>query len=306
MRLVIAVTDNDWYWQLRSRPLLEEVNLWQPGGGLRFQGLASNELVLFKPHTPHHSIVGGGFFLHSAKLPCSLAWEIFERDNGASSLHEMRRRIERFRHLPENETQDYQIGCTLLQRPFFFDEVDWIPLPADFSKNVATGKLYDSNTPAGNSLWNAVRSRLQPLQAAHVTEAQNELFGEPTLVGHRLGPGGFRLLITDIYERKCAVTGDSVLPVLQSVHIRPVDEGGLHRIDNGLLLRSDVRRLFQRGYLAINHQFRVVISPTLTRDYEHAEPYAELDGREIFLPAQPVHRPRREFLQWHMTKVFRH
>jgi len=305
MRLVVAVTDNDWYWQLRSRPLLEEVNLWQPGGSRRFQGLASNELVLFKPHTPHHSIVGGGFFLHTSELPCSLAWEIFGRNNGSTSLHEMRRRIERFRHLPEDERQDYQIGCTLLQRPFFFDEVDWIPLPSDFSKNVATGKLYDTTTPAGNSLWNAVRSRLRAQQPGLEAETQNEMFGETNLVGHRLGPGGFRLLITDIYERRCAITRESVLPVLESVHIRPVTDGGLHRVDNGLLLRSDLRRLFQRGYLGVTHDYRVLVSPRLEIDFEQTDMYGVLAGQSLFLPSQPSHRPRREFLQWHLAKVFR-
>ena len=306
MRLVVAVTDNDWYWQLRSRPLLEEVNLWHPGGARHFQALSPYELVLFKPHTPHHSIVGGGFFLHSSELPCSLAWEIFERDNGSSSLHEMRRRIERFRHLPEEDTRDYQIGCTLLQRPFFFDEVDWISLPPDFSKNVATGKLYDSATSVGNSLWNSVRARLQ----AH------SLVASPT---HRVrcsegrassatvwAQGGFRLLLTDIYERSCAISRETVLPVLETVHIRPVTEGGLHRVDNGLLLRSDLRRLFQRGYLGVNHEYRVLVSTKLEEDFDQTEGYTGLAGRELFLPSQPAYRPRREFLQWHLAKVFRH
>ena len=305
MRLVVAVTDNDWYWQLRSRPLLEEVNFWQPGGSRRFQGLSAGELVLFKPHTPHHSIVGGGFFLHTSELPCSLAWEIFRRDNGTTSLHEMRRRIERFRHLPEDEAREYQVGCTLLQRPFFFDESDWVPLPADFSKNVATGKLYDSTTPIGNSLWNEVRSRLQALQPGGGTQTQNEMFGEPSLVGYRLGPGGFRMLITDLYERRCAITGHEVLPILESVHIRPVDEGGQHRVDNGILLRSDLRRLFQRGYISVSPEYKVMVSPQLEQDYKDANTYHELDGRQLHVPIQPVHRPRREFLQWHVARVFR-
>ncbi len=306
MRMVVAVTDNDWYWQLRSRPLLEEVNLWHPGGARHFQGLTPNELVLFKPHTPHHSIVGGGFFLHSSELPCSLAWEIFKRDNGSTSLHEMRRRIERFRHLPEEETKDYKIGCTLLQRPFFFDEVDWIPLPPDFSKNVATGKLYDSATPVGSSLWNAVRARLQALQPGGVADTQSEMFGQPSVVGHRLGAGGFRLLVTDIYERSCAISRETVLPALETVHIRPVTEGGLHRVDNGLLLRSDIRRLFQRGYLGVNHEYRVLVSSKLDEDFDQTESYSGLAGRELFLPSRPAYRPRREFLAWHQAKVFRH
>ena len=48
------------------------------------------------------------------------------------------------------------------------------------------------------------------------------------LPGPRLGQGGFRVLVTDTYRRRCAVTGERTLPVLQAAHIRPVTAGGLH------------------------------------------------------------------------------
>ena len=37
----------------------------------------------------------------------------------------------------------------------------------------------------------------------------------------RLGHGAFRLLVTDAYQRRCAVTGERTLPVLDAAHIRP-------------------------------------------------------------------------------------
>ncbi|MBI4737648.1 MAG: HNH endonuclease, partial [candidate division NC10 bacterium] len=40
------------------------------------------------------------------------------------------------------------------------------------------------------------------------------------------------------------VTGEKALPVLQAAHIRPVTKEGPHRVDNGLLLRSDSHALF--------------------------------------------------------------
>lgn len=305
MRLFVALTDNEWYWQLRSRPLQDEVNFWQPGGGRSFQALRTSELLLFKPHTPHHSIVGGGFFLHSSELPCSLAWEYFQQGNGATGLWEMRRRIERFRHLSANAHRDYEVGCIVLQRPFFFDEADWIPVPADFSKNVGQGKTYDTSTPAGLALWEAIRLRLQAAQPGDGTESQTRMFGEPTIVQPTLGSGSFRLLITDIYDRRCAVTRQSVLPALEAAHIRPLSEGGLHRVDNGLLLRADLRRLFDLGYLSIDEGNRVLVSASIDRDYGDSSLYRELAGKEIELPDRPEHRPRRESLDWHRSKVFR-
>ena len=38
-----------------------------------------------------------------------------------------------------------------------------------------------------------------------------------------------------------------IRPVLQAAHIRPLPAGGEHRLDNGLLLRSDVHTLYDRG-----------------------------------------------------------
>lgn len=305
MRLFVAVTDNDWYWQLRSRPLQDEVNFWQPGGGRRFQALRSGEVLLFKPHTPHHSIVGGGIFLQASELPCSLAWDFFELGNGASGLWEMRRRIERFRRLDQSTRRDYTVTCIVLQQPFFFDEADWIPVPADFSKNVGRGKTYDTARPDGHSLWEAVRLRLQAANPSGAREPQGEIFGDPRLVHPQLGAGAFRLLITDLYRRRCAITGDDALPTLEAAHIRPLAEGGMHRLDNGLLLRADVRRLFDCGYLSADAENRVLVSATLERDFSSAGPYAELADHPLRLPERPQHRPRREFLEWHRAKVFR-
>ena len=75
------------------------------------------------------------------------------------------------------------------------------------------------------------------------------MFGDPTLIRQRLGQGTFRVLVTDTYERRCAITRERTLPTLEAAHILPVGEGGRHRVDNGLLFRSDVHRLFDAGYL---------------------------------------------------------
>ena len=131
------------------------------------------------------------------------------------------------------------------------------------------------------------------------------MFGEPTLLQPHLGTGSFRLLVTDFYRRCCAISCQAVLPVLEATHIRPVGEGGMHRVDNGILLRSDLRHLFDRGYLSIDAESRVLVSSSLESDYPDAESYARFAGRELVLPERPEHRPRREFLDWHRSKVFR-
>src|SRR6202035_614921 len=96
VRLVVAVTDQDWFNHLRERPALPEVNFWAPGAP-SFKALQSGELFLFKLHAPLNFIVGGGVFAYANTIPCSLAWEAFHDGNGPVSLADMRRRIIRYR-----------------------------------------------------------------------------------------------------------------------------------------------------------------------------------------------------------------
>jgi len=66
--------------------------------------------------------------------------------------------------------------------------------------------------------------------------------------------GAFEILITDAYQRRCAITGEKTLPVLEAVHIKPFILNGTHEIGNGLLIRRDFHTLFDRGYImAVKH-----------------------------------------------------
>src|SRR3546814_9535313 len=96
VRLVVSVTDKDWFDHLRRQPGLAEVNFWSPSPR-PFQALRPGELFLFKLHAPVNMIVGGGVFAFVNTMPLALAWEAFGEANGASSLGEMRTRILRHR-----------------------------------------------------------------------------------------------------------------------------------------------------------------------------------------------------------------
>ena len=48
-------------------------------------------------------------------------------------------------------------------------------------------------------------------------------FGEPVLVRPRLGQGSFRIGVTDVYQRRCAVTGERTLPILAACRTRVLD-----------------------------------------------------------------------------------
>jgi len=306
MKAYVGVTDNDWFRFLRARPELDEVNFWQPSGSSRFRALSPGEPFLFKLHSPEDYVVGGGFFAHFSLLPHRLAWEFFEEKNGAASLDQMEQRIARYRR-EASRHRDFMIGCILLSSPFFFEREAWIPIPADWKKNIVRGKGYELERGVGAALWAEVRLRLRGQAVFERPEEETPSpYGEPMLVRPRMGQGTFRTVITDAYDRRCAITGERALPALDAAHIRSVKSGGQHLIPNGLLLRSDVHRLFDAGYVTVtpaDHRFRV--SRRLKDDFDNGEPYYPLDGQEIRLPARPEEWPGREFLEWHADVMYR-
>lgn len=303
MKLYVAVTDYDWFKHLKAvEP--DEVNFWQPGGSRQFTTLSPGEPFLFKLHSPRNYIVGGGFFATSSLLLSSLAWDWFEEKNGASSLLEMRGRIEKYRRVPPQPHEDYKIGCIILVQPFFLDETDWIPVPPDFARNIVQGKTYDMTSRPGAALWAVVRTRLSGVPVSRVSEL-TPTRGEAVLVRPRLGQGSFRVVVTDVYERRCAITREKVLPVLEAAHIKPIKDGGQHETTNGILLRSDLHKLFDKGYLTVTPDHRCRVSRKLKDDFHNGEEYMQLAGSELWVPHAPDDRPRREFLEWHADTLFK-
>ncbi|HPR53314.1 MAG TPA: HNH endonuclease [Deltaproteobacteria bacterium] len=308
MKLFVGVTDFDWYTYLSSIENIDEVNFWQPSGDTSFKALEPGELFLFKLHSPKNFIVGGGFFAHSTILPVSLAWNSFEIKNGATSLIEMRRRIEKYRKaMPSFD--DYSIGCILLEQPFFFPEEQWIPIPPDWSPNIVRGKRYFMDTEVGRVLWDQVQQRLQV--GRPVVQPQYEMkdavarYGAPILVAPRLGQGSFRIIVTDIYNRRCAVTQEKTLPALEAAHIKPFSDSGPHSVQNGILLRSDIHRLFDSGYVTVTSDYRFEVSRRIRDEFENGRDYYSLQGRSLSMPGEKSMRPSGEFILWHNENVYR-
>jgi putative restriction endonuclease len=301
VNLIVAVTDDEWFEMLRRLLDLAEVNFWAPSAS-NFKALEPGELFLFKLHAPRNVIVGGGVFAYANVLPCSLAWAAFGVSNGAVSLQEMRARIVRYRRATSDDRSDFTIGCRILTQPFFFDEPDWIPAPTSWSRNIVTFKTYSTAEADGAALWAAVQERLSrsPVRAT-TAEAR---YGEPTLIRPRLGQGAFRVLVTDVYHRRCAITGERTLPALEAAHIRPYAEGGNHETRNGLLMRRDIHSLFDAGYVTVTPAHRFEVSRRIREEFDNGRHYYDMHGRSIEAPDRPQHSPDPVALAWHNEQRF--
>lgn len=304
MRFYVAVTNNDWFHHLAAlQP--DEVNFWRPRSQQDFRTIPIGAPFLFKLHHPFNFIAGGGFFLKHTFLPIQLMWQAFGEKNGVPDFPTLRARI--LEHRAPDE-MSRQIGCTLLSEPFFFPEEAWIPSPPDWARSIMVGKTYNTEEAEGAALWTQVTARLAGAAADERLDALQEgaRYGAPQTILPRLGQGGFQILVTDAYTRRCAITGERTLPALEAHHIRPFSEEGPHRTDNGLLLRSDWHRLFDEGYATLTNDHRVLVSRKIRDEFENGREYYAFDRQALtILPDQERDRPSKEFLEWHRDMRFR-
>jgi putative restriction endonuclease len=310
MKLFLAPTDLDWYNFLAARQP-EEVNFWQPSANTGFRALdngdplESGHLFLFKLKGSINKIAGGGFFIGYSKLQLSVAWNIFGEENGAASFLDFSDSIRAYMSADNAHAPDPHIGCIILTQPFFWPESLWMPPPADWSRNIMRGKKYSTDTESGRRLYGAVLERLR-LPGTAEPMLQETRYGKPTLIQPRLGQGGFRYAVTERYERRCAMTGERSLPALEAAHIKPYRENGPHRVSNGLLLRADLHRLFDAGYITVMPDLRIKVSKQLKEEFDNGRDYYVIDDKPlIVLPHQMRDKPSHEFVEWHNEYVFR-
>jgi putative restriction endonuclease len=303
MKLYVGITDGDWFRFLRARNA-DEMNFWRPHGANNFGAINPGELFLFKSRYPENRIVGGAYFVRHTTLPLDLAWEVFKEANGVESLDAFRRKISSIRG---DDERNPVIGCTVLTQPFYLRDGEYLPAPTDWGRSIVTGKSYDASHGEGAKLLENARLAMagDSLRDQPIPIPSNR-YGNPQLLMPRLGQGGFRVVVMEGYQRRCAVTGEKTLPVLEAAHIRPYADDGPHSISNGIFLRSDLHTLFDRGYITITNDYHVAVSRRIRDEFSNGREYYALEGRALQIkPLSAADRPSKEFLEWHQNNCFR-
>jgi putative restriction endonuclease len=307
MRGFVAPTDHGWYQFLLARPEITEVNFWRPGGA-GFGALRPGEPLFFKLKAPYDAIGGFGLFTRFARLAVWRAWDVFGQANGTRDEYDLLLRLQRLSgKTAPTDGLDRVIGCIGVTEPVFFAPDEWVATPADWSRNIVSGRTYDLTHGQGQRLWRSCLERAASRRAAAdwaLDALSGERTGRPIVILPRLGQASFRLAVLDAYGGQCAVTTEHSLPVIDAAHIRPWAAGGAHEIPNGMPLRRDLHRLFDLGYVTIRPDLRFAVSRRLRDEYANGRTYYELDGREIRLPVDQAAQPDRELLAWHEAEVF--
>lgn len=310
MQGTVANTDQGWYEFLRGRPDLTEVNFWAPSPRRSFRGDRITPFF-FRLKAPHQAIAGFAFFARFERLPIWLAWEAFGVGNGADSYEDLIARLQRLR---QNIRYDPppgpdEIGCSILLEPIFFPKELWVPQPADWMPRTQGYRYYDLETDEGRLLWDRCREAARIVAKGSYTEPMAIVeraarYGAPQVVPPRLGQGSFRIATLQAYGRACAVTGEHSLPALEAAHIKSYSTGGPHEVSNGILMRADLHRLFDRGYITVTPDLHLQVSPRLKQDFDNGRSYYPLDEQVVRVPANLDERPDREKLEWHVQNVF--
>ncbi len=299
-RFYVGVTDTKWFRFLRDERLLDEVNFWSPGG--RKLKAERGMPFLFKLKSPENVIGGGAFVSFVERMSIRDAWEFFGRENGAATLEDLRLRIQANRKGPTSV--DDEIGCFVLSQPFFLNNP--VAQPEDWSQSIQGGKYYHLAESVAQPVWRDV-SIAMAVSQRRVAVSPFGGYGTPVWQPTRLGQGAFRKLVLDAYGRRCAVSGEHTVPVLQASHIKPFADVEQHEITNGLALRSDIHTLFDLGYVTVTPEYQFKVSDRLRDDFDNGEVYYEYAqrGPTILLPGDRELMPNREHLEWHMATKFR-
>jgi len=319
MKYYLGVTDNNWYRflaQKNAQQGIEDINFWQPSGRTSFKVLVPGEPFLFKLKSPLNAIGGVAFFASHSILPLEVAWDIFQERNGVASYITFRNTIRNYRDHRNPFDQNPNVGCIVLTDPIFFAREDWIPTPNNWGKSIVQGKSYTTDDTIGATLWQQVEQRLQKYQLYEraenyknqlmVEEPQAPYGAKKYLTKVRLGQGAFRVRLTEAYQRRCAFSGEKTLPALEAAHIKPYAESGPHQIANGLLLRADLHKLFDTGYLTLTTDYKIEVSAKIKEEFDNGKDYYKLHGNGLYLlPQNEADKPGAKYIEWHQEEVYR-
>ncbi len=148
----------------------------------------------------------------------------------------------------------------------------------------------------------AYKSKLEDLKKSLDPETyQIEVYNRGTI---------FRREVVKIYDATCAMSGLSVsasfsISMVDACHIIPFAIGFDNTLSNGIALCPNLHRAFDRGLIAVNDHYEIILSKSFKENRESDYSFHQLEGKNIVLPQQTAYHPALENFAWHREKVFK-
>lgn len=141
------------------------------------------------------------------------------------------------------------------------------------------------------------------------TMAHAQMRGKERLVAGRVRENQwfFRKTILSAYKSECCITGIDIEPLLVASHIKPwkkSDSKEKLNPRNGLCLNALHDRAFDRGLIAVEDDYSVIVSKRVSHSRNDTVRSLLLgyEGQQIKLPTRFI--PGPEFMEWHRNNIF--
>lgn len=124
----------------------------------------------------------------------------------------------------------------------------------------------------------------------------------------RVNQDFFRKVILSIYNNKCAISGIDIPELLIASHIIPWAKNEKERLNphNGICLSPLYDGCFDKGYIGITPEYRVMLSKSLKANLSKnyfSRQFGDFEGNTIHLPDRFL--PQPDFLEYHYENVFK-
>jgi putative restriction endonuclease len=136
-----------------------------------------------------------------------------------------------------------------------------------------------------------------------------DLKGETKLreVKTRVNQNVFRQIVVANYSNKCAITGIDLPELLFASHIIPWSKNEEERLnpENGICLSALYDKAFDKGLIAVNENYHILISDKLKKKKEadyYGKYFASIENRLLISPQR--YFPKKEFIQYHLDEIF--
>lgn len=288
----LAVTDLRWHASHLSNPPSGPVNFWTPT--LWKPKLEKGSKLFFMLKAPIRKLGGFGYVSEYREETVEDAWTLFGTGNGAPSAEHLRLRVDEYaeKRAVAARSQSDLIGCIVLDDAVFFgpeDQVDPAGLGVSFPNPIVKYKCFDGELEwPGQHSVELEQDEYQPVTSYDVASRQQ-------MVALRPEQAAFRRLVLEAYGRRCAFLGTRAVEALDAAHIQPYCGLASNHVQNGIPLRKDLHALFDAGLLAVDEDYKILVSSSLAAHH----PYGKLQGRPLKLPEKPSDWPAKAALAIH-------
>jgi putative restriction endonuclease len=129
-------------------------------------------------------------------------------------------------------------------------------------------------------------------------------------INQRVGQNFFRKSVLASYNMQCCITGLSDSKLLIASHIKPWSKAASKEKtnpSNGLCLNPFHDSLFDKGYISLDNDFKILIAPELRNietDIQTKDWLFQYEGKKITLPSVKSFTPDLSFLEYHRDVIF--